>query len=64
METAVFCELDLHQLFNTWHDPRKQRNLQENLGMAKALDRELLGYLDRMVGKTYRPLLSPVFAGH
>ena len=56
---VYFAELDLLQLFNTAEDPQEMRNLlQESPDMAAELEKELLGYLEKVEGKTYHPLLS------
>jgi arylsulfatase A-like enzyme len=56
---VYFAELDLLQLFNTVEDPGEKRNLlEEKRELAAELEGELLGYLQRVEGKTYRPLLS------
>lgn len=52
-------EFDLLQLFNIAKDPRERTNLlQENPDLAVELERELLGYLERVERKSYRPLLA------
>jgi glucan phosphoethanolaminetransferase (alkaline phosphatase superfamily) len=62
---VYFAELDLLQLFNTVKDPLERTNLlQENLDLSEELERELFGYLERVEGKTYRPLLSGTHAGN
>jgi hypothetical protein len=54
-----FAEMDLLQLFNTAEDPGETKNLlQERPALAAELERELLGYLERVEGKSYRPNLS------
>jgi len=54
-----FAELDLLQLFNTVKDPMEKNNLlQEEPELAVEMEKELLAYLERVEGKTYRPLLS------
>ncbi|UCG11245.1 MAG: sulfatase-like hydrolase/transferase [Deltaproteobacteria bacterium] len=56
---VYFAELDLLQLFNTAEDPGEKKNLlEERPELAAELERELLGYLNRVEGKHYRPLLS------
>jgi hypothetical protein len=56
-----FAELDLLQLFNVVRDPMERDNLiQDQPELAAALERELFGYLERVEGKTYRPLLTKV----
>lgn len=53
-----FAEFDLLQLFNAAEDPRERVNLlQEKPELAAELERELLGYLERVEGKSYRALL-------
>lgn len=53
------AELDLLQLFNTVEDPGEKTNfLQRRRELAAELERQLFGYLERVEGKTYRPLLS------
>jgi hypothetical protein len=40
-------------------DPQERRNLlQEKRELAAEMERELLGYLKKVEGKSYRPLLS------
>ncbi len=52
------ADFDLLQLFNTVSDPRERTNLiQERPELAVELERELFGYLERVGGKSYRPLL-------
>ena len=54
-----FAELDLAQLFNVAEDPFEKNNLVETKPrLAAELEQELLNYLRRVEGKTYRPLLS------
>jgi len=54
-----FAELDLVQLFNVADDPLEKNNLLEaKPRLAAELEQELLRYLNRVEGKTYRPLLS------
>jgi hypothetical protein len=56
---VYFAELDLSQLFNVTKDPLEKNNLVEaRPGLAAELEQELLLYLRRVEGKTYRPLLS------
>ncbi len=52
------ADFDLLQLFNTARDPAERKSLlQEKPELAAELERELLGYLERVGGKSYRPLL-------
>jgi glucan phosphoethanolaminetransferase (alkaline phosphatase superfamily) len=54
-----FAELDLAQLFDIAEDPFEKNNLVEaKPRLAAELEQELLHYLNRVEGKTYRPLLS------
>jgi hypothetical protein len=54
-----FAELDLLQLFNTVKDPMEKNNLlQEEPELAAEMEKELFTYLEKVEGKTYRPLLS------
>ena len=56
---VYFAELDLLQLFNTLKDPEEKNNLlQEEPELAAEMEKELLAYLEKVEGKTYRPLLS------
>ena len=56
---VYFAELDLLQLFNTIKDPQEKNNLlQEEPELAAEMEKELLAYLEKVEGKTYRPLLS------
>ena len=56
---VYFAELDLLQLFNVVRDPEEKVNLlEEEHAMAAELERELLDYLAKVEGKSYRPLLS------
>jgi hypothetical protein len=56
---VYFAELDLLQLFNTIKDPMEKNNLlQEEPELAAEMEKELLAYLEKVEGKTYRPLLS------
>lgn len=56
---VYFAELDLLQLFNTIEDPMEKNNLlQEEPELAAEMEKELLAYLEKVEGKTYRPLLS------
>lgn len=58
------ADFDLLQLFNTARDPWERRNLlREEPTLAAELERELLGYLERIEGKSYRPLLSQATNG-
>jgi glucan phosphoethanolaminetransferase (alkaline phosphatase superfamily) len=54
-----FAELDLLQLFDVVKDPLEKKNLvEEKPQLAAELEQQLLGYLERVEGKTYRPLLT------
>ncbi len=54
-----FAELDLVQLFNVVEDPLEKKNLvEEKPELAAELEQQLLGYLKRVEGKTYHPLLT------
>jgi len=56
---VYFAELDLLQLFNTVKDPMEKNNLlQEEPELAAEMEKELLAYLEKVEGKSYRPLLS------
>lgn len=56
---VYFAELDLLQLFNTVKDPGEKKNLlQEEPEIAAELERELMKYLAKAEGKTYRRLLK------
>ena len=56
---VYFAGLDLLQLFNTAKDPMEKNNLlQEEPELAAEMEKELLTYLEKVEGKTYRPLLS------
>jgi hypothetical protein len=58
-----FAELDLIQLFNVVEDPLEKKNLvEEKPELAAELEQQLLGYLKRVEGKTYRPLLTSSLA--
>ena len=62
-----FAELDLAQLFDIAEDPFEKNNLVEaKPRLAAELEQELLRYLNRVEGKTYRPLLGrpPLAAQH
>jgi hypothetical protein len=53
------AEFDLLQLYNTVRDPMERQSfLQEEPEIAAELEQELFGYLARVEGKFYRPLLS------
>lgn len=55
------ADFDLLQLFNTRRDAVERKNLlQEEPEIAAELERELLGYLERVAGQSYRPLLEHV----
>ncbi len=52
---VYFAELDLLQLFNVLNDPAEENNLlEEERVLAAELAHELLAYLERVEGKTYR----------
>ena len=52
------ADFDLLQLFDTSRDPAERKSLlQEKRDLAAELERELLGYLKRVGGRSYRPLL-------
>jgi hypothetical protein len=54
------AERDLVQLFDVATDPGERHNLvRARSALAAELERELLGYLARVEGRTYRRLLSP-----
>ena len=54
-----FAELDLLQLFDVIADPLEKENLiEEEPRLAAELEQQLLGYLERVEGKTYRPQLT------
>lgn len=54
-----FAELDLLQLFDVVEDPLEKKNLiEEEPRLAAELEQQLLGYLEQVEGKTYRPLLT------
>jgi arylsulfatase A-like enzyme len=54
-----FAELDLLQLYNVVDDPSEKNNLiQEEPVLAAEMEKDLLDYLEKVEGKTYRPLLS------
>jgi glucan phosphoethanolaminetransferase (alkaline phosphatase superfamily) len=56
---VYLAELDLIQLFNVADDPLEQKNLiEEKPELAAELEQQLLDYLKRVEGKTYRPLLT------
>jgi len=58
-----FAELDLLQLFDVVEDPLEKKNLiEEEPRLAAELEQQLLGYLKRVEGKTYRPLLTSSLA--
>jgi arylsulfatase A-like enzyme len=55
---VYLAELDLIQLFNVADDPLEQKNLiEEKPELAAELEQQLLDYLKRVEGKTYRPIL-------
>jgi glucan phosphoethanolaminetransferase (alkaline phosphatase superfamily) len=52
------ADFDLLQLFDTARDPAERKSLlQEQPELAAELERELFEYLERVGGKSYRPLL-------
>lgn len=54
-----FAELDLVQLYNVVNDPAEKNNLiQEEPVLATEMEKDLLDYLEKVEGKTYRPLFS------
>ena len=56
---VYFAELDLLQLFDVAEDPLEKNNLlNERPSLAAEMERDLLDYLCRVEGKTYRGLLS------
>lgn len=56
---VYFAGFDLLELFDTVNDAGERINLVEDQSaLAAELERELLGYLERVGGKSYRPLLS------
>ena len=56
---VYLAELDLIQLFNVKADPLEKKNLiEEKPQLAAELEQELLNYLKKVEGKTYRPLLT------
>jgi arylsulfatase A-like enzyme len=58
---VYLADFDLLQLFNTVRDPLERMNLlQEERVLAAELEAELFGYLERVEGKSYHPLLSEV----
>lgn len=53
------ADLDVLQLFNVVRDPQERHNLlQERPLLAAEMESELLGYLKRVQGRTYRPIMS------
>jgi hypothetical protein len=53
------ADFDLLQLFNPVRDPRERTNfVPAEPALAAELERALFAYLDRVEGRTYRPLLS------
>jgi len=53
------ADFDLLQLFDVVADPRERRNLvRERQPLAADLERELLNYLAKAEGRSYRPFLS------
>ena len=58
-----FAELDLIQLFNVVEDPLEKKNLVEEMPeLAAELEQQLMGYLKKVEGKTYHPLLTSSLA--
>ncbi len=58
------ADFDLLQLFDVVDDPRERRNLvRERPALAADLERELIDYLAKVEGRSYRPLLSAVDKG-
>ncbi|MDX2455394.1 hypothetical protein, partial [Desulfosarcina sp.] len=56
---VYFAEFDLLQLFNVTNDPEEKINLlTEEPALAEQLERELLEYLKRVEGKTYRSTIN------
>jgi arylsulfatase A-like enzyme len=56
---VYFAELDLLQLFNVIEDPLEKNNLlNERPSLAAEMEKDLLDYLGKVEGKTYRALLS------
>ena len=56
---VYLAELDLLQLFNVKKDPLEKQNLiTEKPELAADLEQTLLGYLQRVEGRTYRPRLG------
>lgn len=52
------ADFDLLQLFDTARDPAERKSLlQEKPDLAAEMEKELLGYLERVGGRSYRPLL-------
>jgi arylsulfatase A-like enzyme len=52
------ADLDVLQLFNVVSDPLERHNLlQERPLLAAELESELMGYLKRVQGRTYRPVM-------
>jgi len=58
---VYFAELDLLQLFNVIKDPLEKNNLlNEQPFLAAEMEKDLLDYLGKVEGRTYRGLLSNV----
>jgi glucan phosphoethanolaminetransferase (alkaline phosphatase superfamily) len=56
---VYFAELDLLQLFNVLKDPLEKKNwLNERPYLAATMEQDLVEYLGKVEGKTYRGLLS------
>jgi hypothetical protein len=56
---VYFAELDLLQLFNVIEDPLEKNNLlNERPFLAAEMEKDLLDYLGKVEGRTYRGLLS------
>ncbi len=56
---VYFAELDLLQLFNVLKDPLEKKNwLDERPYLAATMEQDLVDYLGKVEGKTYRGLLS------
>jgi len=56
---VYFAELDLLQLFNVIENPLEKNNLlNERPFLAAEMEKDLLDYLGRVEGRTYRGLLS------
>ena len=56
---VYFAELDLLQLFNVLEDPMEKKNwLNERPSLAVKMEQDLVDYLEKIEGKTYRRRLS------